>query len=218
MTILPIPTDHACLVELFATPKRRYSVADALRLTHTTPRELDTLIAEGRVSPQGDSGARTLPWEDVSMLALQQWTPRMIEASLRRTGSLTAIPLLNRLQRISLYLPVYQIRLLHLHAEAGRYRAPLNASDVLERQLLDLASAMKPREVERWIPGFRRALQYPSLPQSPNVNDTDACCYCGARAFRRRTCVACRTRHEEASVFGHQEATNTPDDAPAEER
>ena len=79
-----------------------------------------------------------------------------------------AVPPLNQMQELRVVLPLYQIQLLEHVAktEQGIYRAPMNASDVLERQLLDLASSADPEELERAIPGFREALHFAS--DSPN--------------------------------------------------
>lgn len=193
-------TDRALIRELFIERVPLYSVADALRLTRTTPAEGDAAIAAGGIATEIFGGQVVIPWEDVAKLALDHWTPRMINAALGSVDRLPVIPLLNRVYRVEVFLPVYQLRLLHYLAEMerGQFRARLNVSDVLERHLLDLASAVDPDALELAIPGYRAALHYPYFIPRDDDWGTAFCWYCGrvSDVPGRQVCTDCHGRHE----------------------
>jgi hypothetical protein len=199
-------SDRALIRELFVRRVPLYPFADALRLTRTTQAEVDAAIAAGNITTETFSGRLVIPWDDVARFALDRWTPRMINGALGSTDRLPVIPLLNRVQQIEVFLPVYQIRLLHYLAEMerGQFRAPLNVSDVLERHLLDLASAVNADELELAIPGFRAALYYPYFIPRENDWSTAFCWYCGrvSDVPGRQVCTECHRRHEPRPHLG----------------
>lgn len=199
-------TDRALIRELFIERVPLYSFADALRLTRTTPPEADAAIAAGGIATDTFGEQLVISWDDVAKLALDRWTPRMINGALGSTDRLAVIPLLNRVQQIEVFLPVYQIRLLHYLAEIerGQFRARLNASDVLERHLLDLASAVNADELELAIPGYRAALHYPYFIPREDDWFTAFCWYCGrvSDVPGRQVCTDCHGRHEPRPHLG----------------
>jgi hypothetical protein len=199
-------TDRALIRELFIERVPLYSFADALRLTRTAQAEVDAAIAAGGITTETFSGRLVIPWDDVAGLALDRWTPRMIDGALGSTDRLSVVPLLNRVQQIEVFLPVYQIRLLHYLAgiEREQFRARLNASDVLERHLLDLASAVNRDELELAIPGFRAALDYPYFIPREHDWFTAFCWYCGrvSDVSGRQVCTDCHRRHEPRPHLG----------------
>lgn len=199
-------SDRALIRELFIQRVPLYSFADALRLTRSAQAEVDAAIADGGLSTETFSGRLVIPWDEVAKLALDRWTPRMINGALGSTDRLAVIPLLNRVQQIEVFLPVYQIRLLHYLAETerGPFRAGLNASDVLERHLLDLAGAVNADELELAIPGFRAALHYPYFIPRDDDRLTAFCWYCGrvSDVPGRQVCTDCHRRHEPRPHLG----------------
>jgi hypothetical protein len=192
--------------ELFIQRVPLYSIADALRLTRSAQPEVDAAIAAGDIATETFRGRLVIPWDDVAKLALDRWTPRMVDGALGSTGRLSVIPLLNRVQQIEVFLPVYQIRLLHYLAEIehSQFRAPLNASDVLERHLLDLAGAVNADELDMAIPGFRAALHYPYFIARDEDWPTAFCWYCGrvSDVPGRQVCTHCHRRHEPRPHLG----------------
>lgn len=199
-------TDRALIRQLFIQRVPLYSFADALRLTRATQAEIHGAIAAGVITTERYGERVVIPWDDVARLALDRWTPRMINGALGSTDRLAVIPLLNRVQQIEVFLPVYQVRLLHYLAEVerGRFRARLNASDVLERHLLDLASAVNADEIELAIPGFRAALHYPYFIPREDDWFTAFCWYCGrvSDVPGRQVCTDCHRRHEPRPHLG----------------
>jgi hypothetical protein len=199
-------SDRALIRELLLERVPLYSFADALRLTRTTQDEVDAAVADGGIATEAFGGQVVIPWDDVARLALDRWTPRMLNGALGSTDRLGVIPLLNRVQQIEVFLPVYQIRLLHYLAEMerGQFRARLNASDILERHLLDLASSINADVLELAIPGFRAALDYPYFISREDDRSTAFCWYCGrvSDVPGRQVCTDCHGRHEPRPHLG----------------
>jgi hypothetical protein len=198
-------SDRALIRELYVKRIPLYSFADALRLTRSTQAEIDTAIGIGAITTEMFGGQLVVPWDDVAKLALDRWTPRMVSGALGSVGRFS-VPLLNRVQQIEVFLPVYQIRLLHYLAEMerGQFRARLNASDVLEQHLLDLAGAVNVDELELAIPGFRAALHYPYFIPRDDDWPTAFCWYCGrvSDVPGRQVCTDCHGRHEPRPHLG----------------
>lgn len=199
-------SDRALIRELYVKRVPLYSFADALRLTRTTQVEVEAAIATGGIGTETSGGQLVIPWDDVAKLAHDRWTPRMISGALGSVDRLSVVPLLNRIQQIEVFLPVYQIRLLHYLAEMerGQFRARLNASDILERHLLDLAGAVNADELELAIPGFRAALHYPYFTPREDDRITAFCWYCGrvSDVPGRQVCTDCHRRHEPRPHLG----------------
>ncbi|HET7436876.1 MAG TPA: hypothetical protein VFN10_19365 [Thermoanaerobaculia bacterium] len=199
-------TDRTLIRELFIERMPFYSFDDTRRLTRSTPAAIDAAIATGEIAPETYRQHVVLPWDDVARLALDRWTPRMIDGALGSTDRLAAIPLLNRVQQLAVFLPVYQVRLLHYLAETnrGQFRARLNASDVLEQHLLDLASAVDADELELAIPGFQAACHYPTFVPRADDWGTAFCWYCGrvSDVPGQQICTDCHARHEPRPHLG----------------
>jgi hypothetical protein len=189
-------TDRFLIIELFAKRKLWYAHAEVARLTRTRDDEIATAVREGELTPITKGTDVIYAWEDVAMFALRRWTPRMIAAALDAHGN--AVPSLNRTKRIHIELPLYQIRMLHVLADAsdGSLRGRLNASDIIERALHDLAECAAD-EMEAAIPGFRTAQQYPYLIPCDDDTATNGCCFCGDPTdASRASCNECKDRHE----------------------
>jgi hypothetical protein len=162
----PPTTDRSRIIELFAKRKPFYALADVQRLTRSSAEEVSAAVDAGALDPQREGEMLLFKWKDVAMLAHRRWTPRMIDAALGLSFA-AAVPPLNRVKHIDVHLPLYQIRMLHVLAEAecGGFRGRLNASDILEQLLLDLASSVDAEAMEEAVPGFQVALRFPKNPQ-----------------------------------------------------
>lgn len=187
-------TDRSRIIELFAHPQALYRRADVLRLTRITDDALDRQLASGGVSWEVDENDTLgLPWEDVALLALNEWTPRMIAAALREHD---ITPPLNQHRLIRVSLPIYLIRLLDHRARAASaaHHVPRNASDIIEELLSFNADD---HELHDAIPGFLAALRYPFT--TPHTDShTERCRYCDSAIAERsrEVCPACTARHE----------------------
>jgi len=178
---------------------------DVQRLTRSGEDEIAAAISAGECQPSEVGEGLVLPWDDVAQLALRRWTPRMIDGALDIVHRDT-VPRLNRVRQIQVQLPLYQIRLLHVLAEQRRagFRGRLNASDVLEHELLEVALSADADEIEAEIPGFRAALQYPYFIPREDDWATAFCRFCGrvSGVAGREICDDCKVRHEPQMHLG----------------
>lgn len=177
-----------------------------MRLLGISDEQLADAITSGTVATESnDVGGRVIPWEDVAALALQEWTPRMIEAALYR-GDSDAMPLLNQHRLIRISLPIYQIRLLDYLArvESVTRHVPRNASDIIERVLHDFANTQDAAAIDAEIPGFAQALGYPYFTPRRTGLLWLRCRYCGIAISEpsREVCRTCERRHEPNEHLG----------------
>lgn len=204
-TLIGGSTDRALIRELFVQRRPEYSLDDARRLTRSTPADLSSAIEEGEIDPVRTADAVLLSWDDVALLASRRWTPRMIDGALDVVHR-DVVPRLNRVRQIQVQLPLYLIRLLHVLAERRRasFRGRLNASDVLEYELLEVALSEDATEIEAEIPGFRAALQYPYFIPREDDWATAFCRFCGrlSGVAGREMCDDCTLRHEPQMHLG----------------
>lgn len=180
------------ILELFARPEPFYRAAEVRRLLGLSSDELQEWI-DRPVSYVPNGKDQLFQWEDVAQLALEIRTPREIFHILRDAGRETAIPPLNRFHTVTVELPLYQVRMLHQLAlmRSAKRRSPLNASDVLEYQLLQIV--YDEPEIVHLLPGVEDAATYPR--KIPPRRAAVSCIYCGAKAEDGEVCAPCSVRH-----------------------
>lgn len=204
-TLMRGVTDRALIRELFVQRKPHYSFEDVIRLTRGDKAEINEAIEAGEIDPSDMGAGLLFSWDDVALLAFRRWTPRMVDSALD-VFHRDMVPRLNRVKLIQVQLPLYQIRLLHVLAEArrARFRGRLNASDVLEHELLEVALSADAAEMEAEIPGFRAALQYPYFIPREDDWATAFCRFCGRLSgiAGREMCDDCKLRHEPQMHLG----------------
>jgi hypothetical protein len=198
-------SDRERIIELFARRQPVYGTAEVVRLLGISEGQLADAIAKGNVGTEAnDVGAHVIPWEDVGTLALEEWTPRMIEAAL--DGDRDEIPLLNQHRLIRVSLPIYLIRLTdHLaRFESATRHVPRNASDIIERILHDFANTHDAAAIDGEIPGFAQALTYPYFTPRRTGLLWLRCRYCGVAISEpvREVCRTCERRHEPNEHLG----------------
>lgn len=193
------------IIELFAKRQPAYTRADVMRLLDMSDEEFEQEVARLVFGPeQNDRGMTVFRWEDVAHLALERWTPRMVEAALR-IKAWEAVPHLNQHRLIQVSLPLYLIRYLDVRArQESENRLPRNASDILERILHEHAEAEEDmHRLDLEIPGFREALRYPYYtPRAGSI--AHRCRYCDITITEaaREVCKACSARHEPKEHLG----------------
>jgi hypothetical protein len=197
--------DRERIIELFGRRQPVYSTAEVVGLLGISEGQLADAIAKDTVGTEAnDVGAQVIPWEDVAILALEEWTPRMIEAAL--DGDRDEIPLLNQHRLIRVSLPIYLIRLMdHLaRFESTTRHVPRNASDIIERILHEFANAQDTAALDGEIPGFVQALDYPYFTLRRTGVLCLRCRYCGIAISEpvREVCRTCERRHEPNEHLG----------------
>lgn len=195
----PTGTERERIIELFAKRQPAYTRADVLRLLGLTGEEFEQEVAGLVFGPElNDRGATVFRWEDVAHLALERWTPRMVEAALRMKE---ACPPLNRHRLIRVSLPIYLIRYLDFRARTeSANRLPRNASDIIERVLHEHADGDDIWTLDVEIPGFLQALRYPYY--TPRDGAAVRCQYCETVITTRfvDVCRECKQRHDPESL------------------
>jgi hypothetical protein len=194
------PSDRQRIIELFAERQPTYTRAAVLRLVGISAETLSAAVASGAVTTEvNEAGDSVIPWEDVASLALEEWTPRMIDAAVHDEPD-GVLPGLNRHHRIQVSLPIYLIRLLdHLaRAASAESHVPRNASDIVERIVHEFANTQDTAALDTAIPGFAHALTYPYFIERWNGLLWYRCRYCGIAITKpaRIVCYACEQRHE----------------------
>ncbi|HKO57421.1 MAG TPA: hypothetical protein VJ276_16215 [Thermoanaerobaculia bacterium] len=197
--------DRERIIELFARARPTYGRSEVLGLLGISDRQLAEAIDDGCVDVErNDCGAEVIRWEDVALLALEEWTPRMIEAALEHEKA-RLIPDLNQHRLIQVSLPKYLIRLLdHLaRQESAVHHVPRNASDIIERVLHEFANSLDVPSIEVEIDGFQQALRYPYFLRLPSQIAL-RCRYCDIATTEavREVCRGCVARHEPKEHLG----------------
>src|SRR4051794_9293440 len=124
------------IIELYTRPQPAYTSAEVMRLLGVSEAAFERCMTQLVFGPEAnDRGATVIRWEDVAHLALEQWTPRMVQAALDHRAS-DVLPALNQHCLIQVSLPVYLIRYLDYRArQESTNRVPRNASDIIEALL-----------------------------------------------------------------------------------
>jgi hypothetical protein len=188
------------MIELFARREPDYAAADVVRLVGVSEDNLAAAIIAGDVATQpNDMGQERIPWEEVAILALEEVTPRMIEAALEHQPD-EVIPYLNQHRLICVSLPIYLVRLLDYLAreDSTRHRLPRNVSDAIERILVDFATTQDIRAIDVEVPGLSQALEYPYFTPPRYGAVRRRCRYCGVAitTYLLEVCRTCQARHE----------------------
>lgn len=203
---VPANSDAARIIELFVRRQPTYAPSAMLGLLGISAGQLADAIRKGSVEEHyNEVGAVVIPWEDVATLALQEWTPRMIEAALHGDAD-DAIPLFNQHRLIRVSLPIYLIRLLNYVAEfeSATRHVPRIASDIIERVLRDFAKTQDATVIEAEVLGFTQALTYPYVTPRRTGLRWLRCRYCGIAISEpvREVCRTCERRHEPNEHLG----------------
>jgi len=192
------------IVELYARPQPAYPRTEVLRLLDLSEAAFERCVTQLVCGPEvNDRGTTIIRWEDVAHLALEEWTPRMVQAALQDRAK-DIIPPLNQHCLIRISLPVYLIRYLDYRArQASTNRLPRNASDIIEALLHNDADAGEAPSIDMDIPGFVQALRYPYY-DARATNTFHRCRYCDVTITEpgRAVCQTCTQRHEPNEHLG----------------
>jgi hypothetical protein len=141
---------------IFLHRKPRYSLADVSRLTGIAARKVVAGIEDGQYVASKKRGAYRFTWAELAHIAMEKWPLAVIQDALG-LDAVRALPRLLLLQELRVYLPAYQVLMLHRLAD----RVSLDLDSYVADHLLDLASA-EVMSLDREIPGFQAALRFPN--------------------------------------------------------
>lgn len=147
--------DHEQIRELFLDRQGTYSLAAAARLlgvsAGTVRREAE---ADDRDAYRSN-GAWRFTWRQVAHIALRRWSLAEIHGALG-PDTTTVLPPLLALRPVTVRLPEYLVRAIELSAASEN----MTVDDWLHHELIDFAGTVA-SNMERAIPGFRRAYLFP---------------------------------------------------------
>lgn len=150
---------HRCLIRaIFLHPAVSYSITEAALLTQMSPVRLRREVRRGDRDAQKCGGRWRFTWRQVAFLALDRWTLTEIHDALGEDARRVLPPLL-ALRSITVRLPEYIIRALKcLAADSGK-----TIDEYLYGELIDFAGTVA-GDVEKRVPGYRRAYFFPGKP------------------------------------------------------
>jgi hypothetical protein len=140
---------------IFLHRRRHYSLSDVARLTGVAKRNIIHGIGDGRYVAFKKRGEYHFTWSELAHIAMEKWPLVIIQDALG-LDAVRALPRLVLLQELRVYLPAYQVLMLHRLAN----RLSLDLDSYVAQHFLDLASAQV-TSLDREIPGFKAALRFP---------------------------------------------------------
>lgn len=163
-----LPSTHRSAIrEIFLRRRSEYTTPEAaqlLRMTHDdflawrTAGVLD-VEARGRRRQLGDERRAVMRWNELASAAMLRWTVMEIHDALGDDAARVLPRLLRPVELQSVRLPEYQRRLLDVLARKER----ITVEGYLYTALLGLETAASPAEIERMLPGFTEAIQFPNV-------------------------------------------------------
>jgi hypothetical protein len=140
---------------IFLNRGSSYSLSDVISLTGLTEREIVKGVEAGRYVASRNGDAYRFTWAELAHIAMETWPLAVIHDALG-LDVVRALPHLLLLQELRVYIPAYQV--LMLHRLAGRLSLDLDS--YVADHFLDLASA-EATSLDREIPGFKAAMRFP---------------------------------------------------------
>lgn len=128
--------DRALVLELFTRRRESYSARELLRVTSSSPDELQEWVAAGIIETRENG---SFSWCDTAWIALHhRWTPRFVVQTLSSAG-ISTVPALNQLVTLKITLSAYQAELLRIAVlrERKTGRREIDWSDVIGDLIAD---------------------------------------------------------------------------------
>lgn len=141
---------------IFLNRGSSYSLSDVTGLTGVAEGEIVEGVELGRYVASRDGGSYRFTWAELAHIAMETWPLAVIHDALG-LDVVRALPHLLLLRELRVYLPAYQVLMLHRLA----YRLSLDLDSYVADHFLDLASA-EATSLDREIPGFKTAMRFPN--------------------------------------------------------
>ena len=98
-------------------------------------------------------------WNDLASAALLRWNVMQVHEALGHEANRVLPRLLRPVELKALRLPEYQVRLLETLAQDQG----VSVDEYVYEALLHLETAGNPEELEKLLPGFREAMEFPGV-------------------------------------------------------
>jgi hypothetical protein len=140
---------------LFLEPAESYRLSEAARVLGMSASTLRREAERDQREAYRRNGAWRFSWRQVAYIAFRQWSLAEIHDALGPEAS-TVLPPLLGLRTVTVRLPEYLLRAIELSAVSD----DMTVDDWLHHELIDFAGTVA-NDMERVIPGFRRAYLFP---------------------------------------------------------
>lgn len=165
MRSLP-PTHREAIRAIFLKRRREYTTRDAANLLRLNVGELLALIESGMLHAERKRKRRQLggrryvlvSWEELASAAMLRWTVMQIADALGKDVDRALPRLLHPVQLDGVRLPRYQIELIERLAN----NRGVTVEEFIYTALLGVETAQSHAEIERVLPGFTEAIQFPN--------------------------------------------------------
>jgi hypothetical protein len=148
-------TREQSIQTLFLQRKESYSLAEAARIIGTSPGTLRREAEWDDREAYRVDGKWRFTWRQLAYIAMRRWSLAEIHDALKSEAANVLPPLLS-MRTVTVRLPEYLLRA--VETVAAKEGATVDAW--LHGELTDFAATVAP-QMERVIPGFRRAYQFP---------------------------------------------------------
>jgi hypothetical protein len=165
------PTHREAIREIFLRRRFEYTTHEVARLLRLNVGEVlalinaGTLAAEERRKRKQLGGPRhaLIEWKELASAAMLRWTVVEIHDALGSEANRVLPRLLRPVTLKSLRLPEYQVRLIETLAQD----AGVTLEEFVYGALLNLEVAGNPEDIEKLLPGFKEAMQFPDVEPPP---------------------------------------------------
>lgn len=143
--------------ELFLQRKPSYRLSEAGRLLGMTRKQLEHEARADHEDAYRANGRWRFTWRQVAYIAFRRWSLADIHDALGPDATAVLPPLLG-LRAVTVRLPEFLVRAIEVSAANDE----TTVDDWLHQELIDFAGTVA-GNMERAIPGFRRAYFFPGL-------------------------------------------------------
>jgi hypothetical protein len=129
--------DRRRVLTFFGEPQQFYTIEEAATLSCTSVEEVEYHLEETIIGLEENG---LLPWNDVAYVLYANMPRLLVEAAIQPIAN-AALPRLNHSERLTIWLPRWQLRLLdHLADRESRGRYRWTRNDALTMELGDTTS------------------------------------------------------------------------------
>lgn len=161
------PTHREAIREIFLRRRFEYTTQQAANLLRLNLGEVLALIERGVLHADvkrkrrqlGGPRRSLIQWSELASYALTRWSVMEIHDALGEEAHRVLPTLFRPIELKSLRLPAYQVRLIESLAK----HEGVTVEAFIYASLLHLETACDPDEIERLLPGFKEAMEFPDV-------------------------------------------------------
>jgi len=161
------PTHREAIRTIFLRRRPEYTTREAAQLLRLTVGDFLALIERGVLDVQvrrkrkqlGGRRQALVSWNELASAAMLRWTVMQIHDALGKDADRALPRLLHPVELKSVRLPRYQVELIERLAR----NAGVSVEEYVYTALLGIEAAQSHAEIERVLPGFTEAVEFPNV-------------------------------------------------------